>query len=386
MKHPWSSQSFSAAARAAGRPTKMIEAAEAIARNIKSVHSDLPVVFTLSHLAKIIGVRCADLQRVISRQEDPYRIFRVKKRGISGREPSPARRYRTICVPHPFLMKTQRWLAQNMLNPISPHVASFAFAPGRDLVGAAERHIGADWLVKMDVRNFFESIDEKQVYWTIRSLGYTALLSFQIARICTRLPQESKTPHRGARAFVDSSKITYESQPPGHLPQGAPTSPMLANLVARSLDERLTTLAKSSGWIYTRYADDLAFSRTDDSNRTDAVRLTKRVEFELSRAGLINHKQKTKISPPGARKVLLGVLIDNDRPRLPKSFRNNIETHLYALTSSKIGVQAHIKKRGFASSVGLRRHIEGLIAFAHHLDPKYASQLYVKFNNVAWNQ
>ncbi len=386
MKHPWSSQSFAAAARNAGRPLQMIEASEAIARNIKSSNPDLPVIFTLNHLANIIGVRSEDLQKVVSRQVDSYRIFRVKKRGIPGKTPPPSRKFRTICVPDPFLMKTQRWIAQNILNAISPHEASFAFTPGKDLVDAAKWHTSAKWLVKMDVRNFFESITEKHAYHSFRSFGYTALLSFQMARICTRLPERDRRQAPEYRAFRDKSKIVYRPLATGHLPQGAPSSPMLANLAMRRLDTRLTKIAKAEGWTYTRYADDLALSRHTKTSRRSAQRLTKIIELELNRYGLINHKQKTKISPPGARKVMLGVLIDNDKPRLTKAYRNNIETHLYALLNSKIGIKSHLSNRGFSSTIGMRRHIEGLISFAHQVDPNYAKDLYSKFNRIDWSQ
>ncbi len=384
MKHPWSSQSFAAAARSAGRSVEIIAAAEAIAGAIKNVHPELPVIFTLHHLAHLVDVRSEDLQRVAFRQEDAYRVFRVKKRGISGRHPAPVRKQRTICVPHPFLMKTQRWIAQNILNAIEPHAASFAFTPNRDLVGAAKKHVGAKWLLKMDVRNFFESISERDVYHVFRSLGYVALLSFQMARICTRLPDGRASGREDTHVFRDSSSLPYRPRSQGHLPQGAPSSPMLANLAMLSLDRRLSGLAKAEGFVYTRYADDLAFSRRAQATRSEVYRLSKRVEAELEFAGLKHHSQKTKISPPSARKVLLGVLVDDSRPRLTKSFRNNIETHLYALLSEKIGASAHQKKRGFASVIGMKRHIFGLISFAHQVDPAYASTLYSKLNAVDW--
>jgi RNA-directed DNA polymerase len=158
----------------------MIDAANSAAAAIKRTHPNLPVVLTLHHLAHLSKVSAEDLQQVTFRKIDAYRVFRVKKRGVSGASPAPPRRYRTICVPHPFLMQTQRWIVQNILNPIHPHSASFAFAPGRDLVGAAERHLGSRWLLKMDVRHFFESISEMQVYRVFRWLGYGALLSFQM--------------------------------------------------------------------------------------------------------------------------------------------------------------------------------------------------------------
>jgi RNA-directed DNA polymerase len=63
---------------------------------------------------------------------------------------------------------------------------------------------------------------------------------------------------------------------------------------------------------------------------------------------------------------------------------NNVETHLFALTSKKVGPAAHRRKRGFASMIGMRRHIAGLIAFAHQIDRPYAAKLYAKFNTVDW--
>lgn len=282
-------------------------------------------------------------------------------------------------------MRVQRWIAQNVLNPIEPHRASFAFAPHRDLTGAAGRHPEAKWLVKMDVRHFFESISEHQAYRVFRSLGYTALLSFQMARLCTRLP-ENRSASSPRRAPQFGPGLPYRRHHQGHLPQGAPTSPMLANLAMRDLDERLGMIGSQSGWRYTRYADDLTFSRQDKSSRAAAMHLVKRVEVELTKIGLSNHRQKTSIVPPGARKIMLGILVDRERPHLTRSFRNNVETHLYALRHEKIGAAAHQRKRGFASIIGMRRHIEGLIAFAHQVDKDYAKSLYAKLNIVDWDR
>jgi len=228
----------------------MIASAESAAAAIKRVHPDLPVVLTLHHLAHLSGVSAQELQEVAFRKVDAHRIFRVKKRGVSGVSPAPPRRYRTICVPHPFLMQTQRWIAQNILNPIDPHAASFAFAPRRDLVKAAKRHVDSKWLLKMDVRHFFESISEQQVYRVFRSLGYGKLLSFQMARICTRLPDHRRMARAVPRGRGDAG-LPYRRHDSGHLPQGAPTSPMLANLTMCTLDRRLSLLAQREGWTYT---------------------------------------------------------------------------------------------------------------------------------------
>ncbi len=385
MRHPWSSQQFRLGALEAGRSEAVIAAAESIARDIKRRNENVPVVLTLHHLAHLADVPVEPLQKIIYRQVDPYRVYRIKKRGTPNGASAPPRKYRTICVPNPQLMRLQRWIAQNILNEVTPHAASFAFTPKRDLVGAAWRHTEAKWLLKMDVRHFFESISERQTYWVFRTLGYTALVSFQLARLCTRLTQHGAADPRRP-AGRGRAGLPYWQHPQGHLPQGAPTSPMLANLVMRPFDRRVEALAQTGGWGYSRYADDLAFSRRDSSNRGAAMDLAKAVEHELAQFGLVSHRAKTSVVPPGARKVLLGVLIDSARPALTRAFRNNVETHLYALTSPKIGATAHRAKRGFASSIGMRRHIEGLIAFAHQVDRDYGAKLYAQFNEIDWTR
>ncbi len=281
-------------------------------------------------------------------------------------------------------MRTQRWIAQNILNVVEPHPASYAFAPGRDLVGAAERHAGCGWLVKMDVRHFFESIKEPVVYRVFRELGYSALVAFEMTRLCTRL-HSAQYPFKARLLEEVQATIPYRKGAAGHLPQGAPTSPMLANLAVRRLDERIDALAGARDWTYTRYADDLAFSTTEPCTRGRAMALVTLAEREMSGFGLVANRQKTTIVPPGARKILLGVLVDRAKPHLTRAFRNNIETHLYALTNPKIGPAAHRNTRGFASTIGMKRHVEGLIAFAHQVDPAYAGRLYTDFNCIDWS-
>lgn len=229
MKHPWDSQAFTVGAKDKDRSEETIAASIAAATAVKRHHPDLPVILTLNHLAHLSDVSPDFLQEVAHRKIDPYRVFRVKKRGVANKVPSPPRRYRTICVPELRLMRVQRWIAQNILQAMPSHPASFAFIRERDLVGAAERHVGAKWLVKMDVRHFFESIYEDSAYRVFRGFGYGALISFQMARICTRLPIYSR---KDPRARLGRRKKTCHTAP---TPRGicrkarrpAPCSPIL---------------------------------------------------------------------------------------------------------------------------------------------------------------
>jgi RNA-directed DNA polymerase len=159
---------------------------------------------------------------------------------------------------------------------------------------------------------------------------------------------------------------------------------MLANLAVRRLDDRLQALADAKRWVYTRYADDLAFSTNRLSTRTQAAAIAREAKHEVRAFGLICNESKTAVIPPGARKIMLGVLIDRFRPKLTRAFRNNIETHLYALSNPKIGAAAHLRSRGFSSVIGMRRHIVGLIAFAKQVDAPYAQKLNSTFDVIDW--
>ncbi|MBB2203977.1 reverse transcriptase family protein [Gluconacetobacter takamatsuzukensis] len=372
----WNPQQFTREAKKEGCSQPLINAAIQTASLIKKVDIGLPVIFTLSHLAQITDTPLVKLGAYSRRtSKNSYRVFRLKK--------ADRRKFRVICVPEPTLMHVQRWLAQNVFQTraAAPHQASYAYYsdPRRGLLNAAKQHAGCLWLIKMDIQNFFGSIMEPQVYKVFRDLGYGALLSFQLARICTYVG-DKPSPRRKKSYGIPNSYCENL----GYLPQGAPTSPALANLTTRLLDSELEKLAQENGWRYSRYADDIAFSTTQTINREVAKSLVFLVREKLINFGFTPNDTKTVISPPGARRIVLGLLVDGPYPRLTNDFRNNLDTHLYALLSKKIGVKKHQEKRGFDSVTGMRRHIMGLLAHAHSIDREYSRKCYEKFNKIIW--
>jgi hypothetical protein len=150
------------------------------------------------------------------------------------------------------------------------------------------------------------------------------------------------------------------------------------------LDAELVSLARREGFAYTRYADDLTFSTSLDISRETVARLANKVEVKMKNFGLEANREKTKIAPPGARKIVLGLLVDRERPRLTRSFRDNLETHVFALAHPAIGPLLHQSRRGFSSVIGLRRHVEGLVHFAHHVDALWAQKLKRQLAQVVW--
>jgi len=157
---------------------------------------------------------------------------------------------------------------------------------------------------------------------------------------------------------------------------------MLSNLVMRELDAEITAVANCAGLTYTRYSDDMTFSTRDGFCRTKAVDLVNTVSSLLRSASFHPQEHKTVIVPPGARKVVLGLVVDGAKPRLQREFRDNLRQHLYYLR--KFGPIEHMRRRDFETVQGMRHHIRGLIDFARMVDVPYAEAMFKHFNAIDW--
>jgi RNA-directed DNA polymerase len=249
----WSSQQFVQNGKEAGVDPVILENAVAQIERVIITQPELPAILSLNHLATRVGVSYVKLRKIVSRGLESYTHFRIRKR--SGG-------HRLISIPEPTLMRVQRWIAAHVLNKQAVHHCSFAFSPGSSIWKCANRHTGARWLVKMDVAAFFGSISEIQVYRVFQDIGYQPLVAFELARLVTHAPISSaryELPQWRARNHP-SPIASYRSGRVGYLPQGAPTSPMLSNLIMRDIDKQIEAIAKSVGVRYTRYSDDITFS------------------------------------------------------------------------------------------------------------------------------
>ena len=171
-------------------------------------------------LARRLGLPLLQIQAA----EVAYQEFTIPKR--SGGQ-------RSIAAPHPALKDLQRRILRRLLSRLKSQPAAMGFQPGRSIVSNAAAHVGADVLVKMDLKDFFGSTTADRVRDYFRAIGWNADAAELLVRLCTR---------------------------EGSLPQGAPTSPRLSNLVNCEMDARLSGLAGKLGGVYTRYADDITFS------------------------------------------------------------------------------------------------------------------------------
>lgn len=305
----------------------------------------------------------------MERRRDPYiEILRPKASGG----------VRTISSPEPPLMAAQRWILHHALKTITLHPASYAYRAGRSMTQCASRHIGARWTVKLDLHNFFGTIDESRVFAVFTDLGYSPLVSFELARICTRLVDAHRLPRGRSDRYVVVP--FYSAVARGHVPQGAPTSGAIANAVATPLDQRLSGLASTLNWTYTRYSDDLTFSSSGGRSRSDAVKLVNLVGDAVRAERFEVHVKKTRIVPPGARHVVLGLLLDGSRLRLLPEFKRRVEVHVWG--TDHFGLVHHAEHRGFRSILSFVNHVDGCLAFALSVEPEWVAPVREKWEEA----
>jgi RNA-directed DNA polymerase len=354
---------------AAGRSPESL--AYFIRRAYATERHGVGAVLTLKHLAHQTGADHGYLRDIVGRDIDPYAEFL-----LNGK--------RRISSPRPPLLVVQKWILTHIVGRVPCHPASFAYERNKSIAQCARRHLGASWLVKLDVHDFFASIDERQVFQVFTELNYGHLVSFEMARLCTRLGIGARHRIPSAKS-VSSARYTvinkYRSPAGlGFLPQGSPTSGALANLVLRDIDRQITEAVAGAGIVYTRYSDDIVFSTAGTFSRREASDLIRMADVMLGRKGFLRHEKKTRVIPPGARKIVLGLLVGGDRIRVPVDARNRILNDIRG--AEKFGLPAHARHRDFSSAIAFGEHLAGMLAYCHDVDPEWTAPLWRRWLGI----
>lgn len=261
----------------------------------------LPVIFSPEHLSHLTNIRTEVLYAMSNSQESYYRSFDIPKRS-GGR--------RRIDAPLPTLAFLQRWTLDNILNVVPLHASAKAYRKRNSTFDNARFHRKQNIVLKIDVKNFFGSIEECSTFLIYKGLGYSKRLSKILSMI---------------------------SSLRGSLPQGAPTSGALANIYMRAFDEAIFKESKEGKIRYTRYADDLTFSGSDFD--TDAQ--IKLVDKQLSKIGLSVNGRKTRVLPPHVRQDVTGLVV-NEKVSVPQDFRRKLRQECYFI--HKYGIHGHARE------------------------------------------
>ena len=286
---------------------------------------------------------------------------------------------RLLAAPKPRLKEIQRRLLRHVLAPIPVHDAAHGCVPGRSVRTAAAPHAGAGVVLALDLEAFFTSIPAARVQGLLQ---WTAGLTEPVARTVTGLVTTVLPAQLWRRipAPLEPGPLDRHHRLRGllaapHLPQGAPTSPALANLVCFRLDRRLAALAASFGATYTRYVDDLTFSGAAGLR---ARRLAERVRLIAADEGFRVNEAKTRTATSARRQAVVGVVV-NQRPTLPRPERDALRALLHNCATH--GWASQTRGRDPAT---FRDHVMGRVAWAGSVDPVLGARLRALADRIDW--
>lgn len=330
----------------------------------RAIAGGLPALHTVDELAQWLEVTVAELEwfadhggwlREASPRLRHYRVWtRHKRDGV-----------RVIEAPKPRLREIQRRILHHLASQIPAHSAARGFLPGSSPASFALPHSGRPTVLRADLRHCFESITVPRVNNVFHAAGYPPPIARILADLCTTATS--------ADALGDVPRPHAAYLRGRHLPQGAPTSPHLSNLVMRSLDRRLDGYAAANALTYTRYGDDLALS----GNRMDAGRALWVVLKVIASEDFTVHSGKVRIMRAHQQQKLAGLVV-NDRPRVPRTEYDAVRALLHNARTSGASSQNRSGHPDF------RAHVLGLIAWIGASDPARRAQLLQMADEVDW--
>lgn len=307
--------------------------------NNRLIENKLPLITKPHELAATLNLSVPQLKGLCYHTDVatnlPYTPFTISKRNGSARQ---------IWAPIPRLKFVQRWILDKVLNNLTTHGAAHGFVRGKSIVTNAAVHSNSEILIKLDVKEFFPSINWRRVKGVFRHAGYHEQIATLLTLLCTEAP----------RQIVEQNGATfYVALADRALPQGAPTSPALSNIVCLNLDRRLTGLADKLGLRYSRYADDLTFSLPvdDDTKKTKTTKANKKAENKknsrnnqiigqllgsvhkiLREEGFTLNNDKTSVIRTGNQQSVTGMVINEDHvPRVPRQIKRRLRAAIHNL-------------------------------------------------------
>lgn len=275
----------------------------------------LPPVTSLEALAVMTGYNPGFIWSLVDRPHKYYRVFDIPK-GAQRRQ---------IEAPQVALKLVQKWLSLHFERQWSPHNAVHGFVRGRSHISAARMHVSAEWVVSIDVENFFPSTLKSDVRSALIRLGYQSEASISIIEcLCCR----------------------YE-----RLAQGAPTSPVVSNIALHLIDEAVQVVADRHQAIFTRYADDIVLSgkgKVPNDIFLELEPLFHGTSWRLS-------DRKRLVAELPNRLKVHGLLVHGEQVRLTKGYRNRLRAFRY------LNEQGRIRDAD-------RRRIEGHLNYASQVE------------------
>ncbi|OQX02269.1 MAG: hypothetical protein BWK73_43305 [Thiothrix lacustris] len=253
----------------------------------------LPIYSTGTELAAGMGITLNEL-RFLTYSNQVSRICHYQHFAMQKKSGGT----RLISAPMPRLKRLQYWVLDNILQPLELTDQAHGFVTGRSIVSNAQPHLAQKVVINLDLKDFFPTVTYPRIKGTFAQLGYNHEVASLLALLCSEADTQT-VEMDGQRYYLNSASR--------RLPQGAPISPALSNVICRTLDKRLQGLATKHGFAYTRYADDLTFSGT----QADAVpALLYGTKATVTAEGFNIHPDKTRIMKQGSKQEVTGIVVN----------------------------------------------------------------------------
>ncbi|HEX6624202.1 MAG TPA: reverse transcriptase family protein [Pyrinomonadaceae bacterium] len=316
---------------------------------------------TAAEIAAALGVTVGELRFLAFDRKTStvshYVRFRIPKKTGGVRQ---------ISAPMPRLKAAQHWVLHNILEKIETHDCAHGFRAGRSIVTNARPHVGAEAVVNLDLQDFFPTVSYRRVKGLFRAFGYSAAAATIFGLLCTE-PTTEEVVLDGRTYFVATGAR--------HLPQGAPTSPAITNILCRRFDRRLLKAAADLGFTYTRYADDLTFSASGESLR-HLRGVLERAKAIVTHEGFTVHPQKTRVLRRSRQQDVTGVVV-NSKPNVSRRELKRFRATLYQV--EKDGPAG----KSWGRSPDVIASLQGFANFVYMVNPVKGAELQQRVRAVA---
>lgn len=281
--------------------------------------------------------------------------------------------FRLIESPKRHLKQIQRRLLAACLQRLPIHQNAHGFRRGRSAASYTAPHTNRQIVLRMDLQHFFPSLVPWRLTHLLMLAGYCEDVARMMTGLCTNVTPSAVWDSRTA---TDSDPQIRRMLQQPHFPQGAPTSPAIANLIAFRLDSRLTGLANWAGASYTRYADDLLFSGDEKfRHRVDRFRIYV-AAVAMDEGFEVNH-HKTRIMSQSVRQRATGIVL-NQRQSICRKDCDQLKAILHN------AVRHGPDKQNRSNHPDFRSHLLGRINYVAQFNPQRAAKLRAKFSAIQW--
>lgn len=276
---------------------------------------------------------------------------------------------RILETPKAKLKWIQQKIHKQILTKIPVHPAAHGFVKDRSTLSHCQNHVNKSIVVAMDLQSFFLSISAGRVVRFFQSLGYQASVSKALTGLCLNRTLESEIRKLHC---VNTRKLHRLP----HLPQGAPSSPGLANLCAYYLDCRLQGAAQSLGFEYSRYADDLAFSH-DEPDTHSVKSLLGVVRNVVKQEGFALNNRKTRVMSQAQRQQITGIVV-NEKLNINRKALKQLEAVLMNCVRHSPATQNRNNHPNF------QQHLLGKLNYFSQVTPERCRKLWMLYDAIDW--